>query len=214
MKTILFLAITVCTFASFGQIKTTEEAISFSNGTHNAIVVTVPNGTSEGVNDQLKNEIKNWGGKFSENKGEFSAIGLSMKKMGEKSFDGYAKVIENGSVIKVAFTIDLGGAYMTSSDHSQQYKVILEKAKEFAAKAGAAAIDAELKVEEKLLKTMVKEQSDIEKEISKSESSIEKAKQTIAEEEKKIADAKNALDKKMGEVKAQGEKISIIEKKK
>jgi hypothetical protein len=214
MKAILFLVVTICTFATFGQIKTTEEAITFSNGTHNAIVVTIPNGTREGVNEQLKNELKGWGGKFDENKGEFSAIGATMKKMGEKPFDGYAKVIENGSVIKVAFAVDLGGAYMNSSDHSEQYKVMLDKAKEFAAKAGTASVNGELKVEEKVLKGLKKEQSGIEKEISKSESSIEKAKKTIADEEKKISDAKNKLDKKKGEVKAQEEKISTIEKKK
>lgn len=214
MKLFLFTILSLSTFASFGQVKATEEAITFTNGTHNAIVVTVPNGTRDGVNDQLKSELKNWGGKFDESKGEFSAIGATMKKMGEKPFDAYAKVIENGSVIKVAFAIDLGGAYMTSSDHSEQYKVMLDKAKEFAAKAGTASVNGELKVEAKVLKSLKKEQSGIEKNIEKSESAIEKAKKAIAEEEKKIADNKSALEKKTSEVKAQEQKISDIEKKK
>jgi hypothetical protein len=214
MKLFLFTILSLCTFATFGQVKASEEAITFSNGTHNAIVVTVPNGTLEGVNDQLKSELKSWGGKFDEKKGEYTAIGASMKKMGDKPFDGYAKVIENGKEIKVAFAIDLGGAYMTSSDHSAQYKVMLEKAKEFSAKASTSSINGILKAEEKVLKSLTKEQSDFQKDIEKSQSEIEKAKKTIEEEEKKIVDNKAALEKKTAEVKAQELKISDIEKKK
>jgi molecular chaperone DnaK (HSP70) len=214
MKLFLFTVLSFCTFASFGQVKATEEAITFSNGTHNAIVVTVPNGTLEGVSDELKSEMKNWGGKFDEKKGEYTAIGASMKKMGDKPFDGYAKVIENGKEIKVAFSVDLGGAYMSSSDHSAQYKVMLDRAKEFSARASTSSINGILKAEEKILKSLSKEQSDFEKDIEKSQSEIEKAKKTIEEEEKKIVDNKAALEKKTAEVKAQELKISDIEKKK
>lgn len=214
MKLFLFTVLSLCTFTTFGQIKATEEAITFSNGTHNAIVVTVPNGTLEGVSDELKSEMKNWGGKFDEKKGEYTAIGASMKKMGDKPFDGYAKVIENGKEIKVAFSVDLGGAYMSSSDHSAQYKVMLDRAKEFSARASTSSINGILKAEEKILKSLSKEQSDFEKDIEKSQSEIEKAKKTIEEEEKKIADNKAALEKKKAEVKAQELKISEIEKKK
>jgi hypothetical protein len=214
MKLFLFTILSFCTFASFGQVKATEEAITFSNGTHNAIVVTVPNGTLEGVNDELRSELKNWSGKFDEKKGEYTAIGASMKKMGDKPFDAYAKVIQNGTDVKVAFAIDLGGAYMTSSDHSAQYKVMLDKVKEFSTKATSTSINTILKAEEKILKSLSKEQSDFEKDIEKSQSEIEKAKKTIEEEEKKIVDNKAALEKKTAEVKAQEQKISEIEKKK
>ncbi len=205
----LFLAI-----ISFGQeVKATEEKVTFSTGEHNAIVVNIPNGTSEGVKTALKNEMKNWGGSFDEKSGEYKAIGATMKAMGEKPFDGYAKILEVGDVIKVAFAVDLGGAYMTSQQHSEQFKVIQDKAKKFAAKAGVASVNGVLKVENKKLKALEKEQKGIEKEIEKSKSAIENAKKKIADEEKKIADAEAKVKTKKEEVAKQAEIVKALEKK-
>jgi molecular chaperone DnaK (HSP70) len=212
----LLLAATLFTAAfSFAQeVKTSEESVSFSNGSHNAIVVTIPYANKEVVEKELKSEMKDWGGKHNSSKGEHTAIQASMKSMGSKPFDGYAKIIESGDVIKVAFAVDLGGAYMDSRQHSAQYKVIQERAKKFATKTATTGVENELAAEAKILKEMEKDKSDLEKSIENSKKDIEDYKKRIEEAEQKIKDNESALSKKGEEITTQTTKIGDVEKKK
>lgn len=215
MKQIVLAATFFTAIFSFAQdIKVSEESVSFNNGSHNAVVVTVPYANRDVVEKELKSEMKDWGGKYSSTKGEHQAIQTTMKAMGDKHFDGYAKVIESGDQIKVAFAVDLGGAYLDSRQHSAQYKVIQEKAKKFAARAAEAGVENELAAEAKILKEMEKEKSDLEKSIEKSKSDIEDYKKRIAEEEQRIKDNEAALGKKGEEITTQTSKIADVEKKK
>lgn len=215
MKQIVLAATLFTAVFSFAQdIKVSEENVSFNNGSHNAVVVTVPYANRDVVEKELKSEMKDWGGKYSSTKGEHQAMQASMKAMGDKYFDGYAKVIESGDQIKVAFAVDLGGAYLDSRQHSAQYKVIQEKAKKFAARAAEAGVENELAAEAKILKEMEKDKSDLEKSIEKSKSDIEDYKKRIAEEEQRIKDNESALSKKGEEITTQTGKIADVEKKK
>ncbi len=203
-----------CAFSWSQEVKTEEKSVSFNNGSHNAVVVTIPYAKKDVVEKELKSEMKNWGGNFESTKGEYLAMQTTMKAMGEKHFDGYAKVIESGDVIQVAFAVDLGGAYLSSSQHSAQFKVIKEKAQKFGTTAAMAGVDAELAVEAKLLKDMEKEKSDIEKSIESSKKDIEDYKKKIEEAEQSIKDNESALSKKGEEITTQTGKIADVEKKK
>jgi septal ring factor EnvC (AmiA/AmiB activator) len=215
MKQIIVIASLIVSSISVAQeIKTTEENVSFSNGSHNAIVVTIPYGNKDAVESALKSEMKDWGGKYNSSKGEYTAMQASMKAMGDKLFDGYAKIIEGGDMIKVAFAVDLGGAYMDSRQHSLQFKVIQERAKKFAAKAATNSIDDELEKEAKVLKSMESDKKDMEKSIESSKSDIEDYKKKIADAEQKIKENESALSKKGDEISAQSSKIQEIEKRK
>jgi hypothetical protein len=215
MKQLLLAATLLTATFSFAQeVKTSEESVSFSNGSHNAIVVTIPYANKEVVEKELKSEMKDWGGKHNSSKGEHTAIQASMKAMGSKPFDGYAKIIENGDVIKVAFAVDLGGAYMDSRQHGAQYKVIQERAKKFATKTATTGVENELAAEAKILKEMEKDKSDLEKSIESSKKDIEDYKKRIEEAEQKIKDNESALSKKGEEITIQTTKIGDVEKKK
>lgn len=209
--------LTVVSSISFSwsqEVKVDEKSVSFNNGNHSAIVVTIPYASKDVVEKELKSEMKDWGGKFESTKGEYITRQASMKAMGDKLFDGYAKVIESGDVIQVAFAVDLGGAYLTSTEHSAQYKVIKEKAQKFGVKAANEGVAAELALEAKLLKDMEKEKSDLEKSIESSKKDIEDYKQKIADAEQKIKDNEGALSKKGEDITSQTGKISEVEKKK
>lgn len=215
MKQIIAIASVLWSSISFSQeIKTTEETVAFTNGSHNAIVVTIPYGNKEIVESELKSEMKDWGGKYNSSKGEYTAMQASMKAMGEKMFDGYAKIIEGGDAIKVAFAVDLGGAFMDSRQHALQFKVIQERAKKFAAKAATGSVDEELAKEAKILKTMESDKKDLEKSIESSKSAIEDYKKKIADAEQKIKDNESALSTKGEEIATQTSKIQEVEKKK
>ena len=207
-------ATAIVSFSFAQEVKTEERSVSFNNGSHNAIVVTVPYATKDVVEKELKSEMKDWGGKFESTKGEYIAMQTTMKAMGDKHFDGYAKVIESGDVVQVAFAVDLGGAYLSSSEHSAQYKVIKEKAQKFGVKSANEGVAVELAAEAKILKDMEKEKSDLEKSIEGSKKDIEDYKKKIADAEQKIKDNESALSTKTSDISKQTSKIGDVEKKK
>lgn len=216
MKAItLIAAITTTSFFYAQQIKITEENVSFSNGSHNAIVVTIPHGNKEVVDKELKSELKDWGGKYNSGKGEMTTSQSTVKSMGDKPFDGYARILDGGeNFVKVAFAVDLGGAYLDSKQHGAQFSAMKQRAEKFASRAAMQSIEDELAVEAKVLKTMEKEKVELEKTIEESKKDIEDYKKRIAEAEQKIKDSEAGVVKKTEEITAQTTRIGDVEKKK
>ena len=214
MKQILVFSTLILSVFSFAQeVKTSEENVEFLDGRHNAIVVSIPYAKKDIVEDELKSEMKDWGGKYNNSKGVYTAIQASMKSMGDKKFDGYAKIIGEGEDLKVAFAVDLGGAYMTKSSHSEQYKAIEKRVQEFGRETAKECVSKELEAEAKVLKSLENDKSDLEKSIERSKKDIEDYKKKIEEAEKSISENENAVSTKTGEISKQAEKISEVEKK-
>lgn len=208
MKQVVLFAMTLLSSVIFAQeIKVSNERVSFTQGTYDAIVVTIPFSTKDGVADALKSEMKSWGGKVSDSKDQYASIQAKMKKMGDKYFDGYAKLIKEGDEIKVAFIVDLGGVYMNKSEHPDQYDYIEQRAREFAVEASKGSVDDIVKEDSKVLKTLNKEKSSYEKSIKKSKKDIESYKEKIAQAEKNIADNENNIKAKDKEISEQEGKI-------
>ena len=206
----LFVATLLTTWAIGQEVKTSNDKVSFSHGSFDAIVVTIPHGNKDVVEKELKSEMKDWGGKYNSSKGEYTAKEAKLKAMGDKYFDGYAKIIESGTEIKVAFAVDLGGAYMNSREHGSQYKEIEGRAKKFGQSAATASVNGMIELETKTLKKMNGEKEDLLKEIERSKKDIEDYKKKIAETEQKIKDTETATQKKEGEISSQITKLEEV----
>lgn len=218
MKLIALITATVatCSFTCYAQeISIKEEHVNFNNGSHNALVVTIPYGNKEVVEKELKSELKDWGGKYSSSKGEMTTSQSSFKAMGDKMFDTYARMLDgNEKGIRVAFAIDLGGAYLQSGQHHTQFSAIKNRVEKFARKAAEESISGELDAEARVLKGMEKEKGEMEKSIESSKKDIEDYKKRIEDAEKRIRENETGISKKEEEIKAQNEKISAIEARK
>ncbi len=207
----LFVATLFTTWAIGQEVKTSNDKVSFSHGSFDAIVVSIPYADKDVVEKELKSEMKDWGGKYNSSKGEFTAKEAKMKDMGDKYFDGYAKIIESGSDIKVAFAVDLGGAYMNNSEHKDQHRTIESRAKKFAQNASKESVNAMIDLETKTLKKMTGEKEDLLKDIERSKKDIEDYKKKISEEEQKIKDNEAATKKKEEEIGTQTTKVGEVE---
>lgn len=207
----LFVTTLLTTWVVGQEVKTSNEKISFSHGSFDAIVVTIPFGNKDIIEKELKSEMKDWGGKYNNSKDEHSAKQAKMKAMGDKYFDGYAKIIENGSEIKVAFAVDLGGAYLNHREHGNQHKTIEERAKKFAQNAAKASVEGMIELETKTLKKLSGEKEDLLKDIEDSKKDIEDYKKKIAEAEQKIKDDESATQKKEGEITTQTTKLEEVQ---
>lgn len=195
-------------------VSISEENTNFNIGSKNSLVVNIPYGSLEVIEKAVKSELKEWGGKYNSTKGEFTTMQAKLKEMGNKPFDVYAKIITSGDILKVAFTIDLGGAFMTSNQHGAQFKEMKEIVKRFAIKTAQECVDEDLKTENKKLEGLQKDQKDLEKEKESLLNSIDDYRKKISEAEKNIEKNMTNQSNKKTEISTQSEKVKEIEKKK
>ena len=135
--------------------------------------------------------------------------------MGDNTFDVYAMVEENsdgGGNVLVA--IDLGGAFLSSNAHSDQYKLMEGILYEFAVAVAKDVVQDEVDAQEDILKEHEKELSDLEKEQEKLQKEIEEMKKKIAENEAAIEESKKNQETKKEEIKVQQGVVQETIKKK
>lgn len=215
-KNIITLTTALCfSIVGFSQkIDVRESNESFSAGSNNALTVTVAAKSKSDVEDAMKSFFKDLDGKTSSSKGEYKGDDCKIKAMGENTFDIYGKVEEiKGEGFKMMIAVDLGGAYMSSSQHSDQFKVMKNKVYDLAVKIQKDGIGADLKTAEKLLEKQEGEQKDLEGDKKDLQGDIEDYKKKITEAEQKIKDNESAQEKKKEEIAAQKKVVEEFKKK-
>lgn len=217
MKPLLLLLLVTLSVPLFSQkgLELSEQNFAFSSGAKNSIVVQVPYGNQSIVDQVLQKELKSWNGKLKSSSGEYFLSQASGKFMGGKPFDVYAKsILSDGQMIAVAFAVDLGGAFLNSTDHPTQFLAMQAKVKQFAVDAAQKCIEAELDIEEDRLKELQKEFKRLEKKKQSDLASISKYKRKIADTEKRIEQCEKDQISKKADIDAQQGKIKSVEKKK
>ncbi|MCP4923408.1 MAG: hypothetical protein GY915_05165, partial [bacterium] len=194
MKNLFLLcAILVSSFA-FGQkaISVTETKEQMNNSSYNSLSVMVYNGKADDVKKAWKKALKDMKGKVSDKK-ELFADDCELKDMGDNSFDIYARVDEiPGEGAKLIVAIDLGGAYLNSTDHGEQFKVMRDLVYNFGVERNKEVVGEQIKVEEKTLKGLEKELTDLQKDDKKLDKDIADYKEKIKKAEAdKLTNANN-----------------------
>lgn len=199
-------------FTTFAQnkITVTENNQSFTNGTHNAYIATVPYANKDVISKAVKSELKSWKGKVKGAKDEFTVTQAKTKAMGDKFYDSYVKIYQAGNDVLIAVSTDLGGAYLNSIDHVAQGAAMRAQVTALAAAASKASIDESVKAEEKVLKTMEKAVSKSESQKKSLEKSIENSKKAIEKAEKDIKNLENSNAEQLEKIKSQKNKVNEI----
>lgn len=213
MKTIFTLVLALLSVSVMAQIKVDGKNVSI-NGSHPGFVVTIPYGDMKMIGKELKDELKDWKGKYSD-KDYIFVDDCNLKEMGKNSFDVYAKVediAEGGATVYVA--IDLGGAFLDAGEHAAQYKVIEARLYKFGVKAAKNVVAEDVKTEEKILKERESEMEDLKKEKEKKEKDIQDWKNEITKAEDEIKENEKAQSDKDAEINTQKEKIKEVIAKK
>lgn len=185
---ILFLTLSFL-FSSAQTVFTTNEVRQFmSKGEQNGIEIILK-GTN--VND-AKDALKKWGkskkAKVSGSKKspEVFIDNAQFPTVSANTVDMYVNVApaENGT--KLTIFTDLGGAFISSFAYGTQYSAMDAAIKEFAQDNAISNTESQLKEEEKILKTIIKELKSLEKDKDKALKEIEKAKALIMEREQDV----------------------------
>jgi len=212
--TIISIALLSTSVLSQSEIKLSEEIQSFALGSKNCIVVNIPYGNKDIVEKELKSEMKDWGGKYNSSGNEFFTVQSTVKFMGDKPFDAVVKIIsteENN--FKIAFAIDLGGAYMNSREHRDQFSAMSERIKKFAKETAVKCVEKQHETNTDFLSDMEKVQRNLEKDKKDLEEDIQSYKKKIAEAEQKIKENDQTQEKQKEAIKAQKLKVSESETK-
>ncbi len=200
------------------SISVKESNEKFADGSHNALTVSVLYSTKDKVEKEWKSFIKQYNPeKVSDKKGEYFADNAVFKLMGNNPVDVYWHVeeLKGDKVIRLICAYNLGGAYLNSNEHKEQFEVARKMMYDFAVKLSKEAVDEELKAATKLLEKSKEKQADLEKhnanlaehivdyndkikkaqeDIKKAEADIEKTKKDIELKKKEVDEEQKALD--------------------
>lgn len=214
-KTLLSLVMGVITLSAVGQkkIEVRESNENIGGGSHNALTVMIYIEDQDYVEKQWKSKLKDMNGKVSSKK-EIFADDCSVKAMGENTFDVYSRVeIVKGEGVKLIVGVDLGGAYLSSREHGEQFKYIKEVVHQFAIDVTKKKIGDELHDQEKVLSKIEGEQKDLEKDNSSLKSDIESYKEKIKKAEADIKTNEENQKKKKEEIEAQKKVVEAVKAK-
>lgn len=185
------LLITAILFSNFAMaqkaISVTETNEQINNSSYNSLSVTVYNGQADDVKKAWKKQLKDLKGKVSDKK-ELFADDCELKEMGDNTFDVYSRVDEIPEVgAKLIVAVDLGGAYLSSAEHAEQFKVMRDLIYNFGVEQNKAVVGEEIEMEEKTLKGLEKDLADLEKEDGKLDKDIKEFEAKIEENKAEIS---------------------------
>lgn len=209
----LALSFGIATYAQKIKVKESSESIGGAN--HNSLTVTLYEINPSDAEDAFRSFMKKYDGKRSSKEGAIFVDHATIKDMGNNTIDIYGKALGKKGDPEITFVVafDLGGAFLNSNDHKDQYKVAQDIVKEFAVKACKDAIEDKLKAAEKIQGNLEDDQKSLEKDNKNLNSDIEDYKAKIKKAEDDIVKNKSDQDKKKAEIEAQKKVVADIDKK-
>ena len=171
------------------EAQVSEDSRSMSLGIQNALILDLPD-TNDKLADKLwKKFVKPYGGKvkklrksdewFSDN-AEIVAIG------GSNALDVYAKAQEAGDDTEMILWVDLGGVFLSSSEHPDEFVEGEKLLMRFALFVAKEKTKIELEAEEKKLKQLNSSLKKLKRDNERYHREIEAAKERIKKAEANI----------------------------
>jgi hypothetical protein len=217
MKTFFLSAAILLSFALGAQnysIQVTESNEPIGSGNNNALVVIIYETDIETVEKEWKSRVKDFNTeKTSLNKHTLFADNATIKEMGNNTVDIYTNFAEkkDDRSVRMVVAFDLGGAYLSSSQHKDKFEVAKKILKEFAVKLTKEGVENQMKQASKALEKLMDKQADLEKGKKNME-------QRIAEDKEKIKKAEEDIKKNEENIKLnqkdQDEQKKLIEAQK
>ena len=217
MKKIITLAfaVAIAFSASAQKINVKESNENIGGGNHNALTVTLYEVNPSDAEDAFRSFMKKYDGKRTTKDGAIFVDHALIKDMGNNTIDVYGKAQGKKGDAEITFVIafDLGGAFLNSNDHKEQYKVAEKLVRDFAVEASKDAIAEKLKAAQKIQSGLEDDQKSLEKENKHLNNDIEDYKAKITKAEQDIVTNKADQDKKKAAIEAQKKIVADIDKK-
>jgi len=215
MKKILLISLGMAPIMLFGQkkIEVKEGSDNLGGGSHPSLYVTVYVKDGDKLLKLFKEKMKDFDAKVSTKK-ELFADDAQWKAFGPNAFDAYAKVEEvKDEGYKLVVGVDMGGAWMSPSQHGEQTRLFKNMLKELAVKASKDEVEDEVRAQEKILEKEMDQQKHLEKKNADLKGDIENYKKKITEAETDIKTNEEDQKKKKEEIEKQKEAVKLVKEK-
>ncbi len=216
MKRILFLSFLLGSglHVAAQNIEVRESNERIGDGSHNALVVNIPVNDKKAVEKAWVSKMKGMDAKKVSSKKEIFADDAKHRDMGPNTFDVYARVEQDGkNGVRLVVAVDLGGAYLSSSQHPDQFRAFRNEVYNFAVEATKSNIGGDLKAQEKALVKLESDQKKLEKENKKLQDNIESNKKKISNDEKTLKKNEDEQNKKKNEIETQRKLVNDVKER-
>lgn len=165
-----------------------EEMKSMSLGSHNSIVLSMPDYDNKFANKVWRDYIKSFKGKTKKVKRskEYFTDDARIMGVSTNTVDMYWIINSAGNGSTLTLWTDLGGAFLNSEEHANEYEAMAIMLTGFEKQLNVENIKLELKDEESELQELEKKLARLEKLNDKYHKEIEDWKRKIIENEEKI----------------------------
>lgn len=210
----IIIVFTIPTMAQ--KLEVTETNSKFDKTSRSALMVEIPYTDQKTVEKEWKKLMKDYNPEKFKSRKEMFADNATIDRLSENTVDVYAKVDEKKDIVTLFVAVDLGGAFLSSSD-GDKIQVMKGIVRDFAIKLVKEIYDEKIKEQEKNVEDVEKEvegakdnKAHLEKEIESykqkiedNELEIEKLTKTIEDQSKTLEDEQKVLD----EIKKEAAKI-------
>ena len=186
---ILLLNFTFFLVCSPIHAQITEEVKSMANGMNPALILELPNADDSFVEKLWKKYIKPYGGKTKKmgRKGEIFTDDAEIVAIGgSNTIDLYTKSSGAGDYVYLNMWVDLGGTYLASESHPEQFTEAEKFLMRFALFVAKENTKLELESEEQNLKRLTTSLKKLERDNDRYHREIEMAKERIKKAEDNI----------------------------
>lgn len=192
------------------KVEVDESSYNFKSGKHNALKTKVYETDIKVVSKKWEELMRDYKGNTSGNKDEIFADNVMINNLnGNSPSDVYAAFSDAGeghSYMYVA--VDMGGAYLNSSEHKDSYNIMKKIIYDFAKRVSEYSVNEQIKAAEKLFtgleteqKKLISENEKLHKDIESYNEKIKKAEEDIKTnltnqetKKKEVEDQQKVLD--------------------
>lgn len=192
MKNLFFSFLILFSLAAQAQnynIQITESNEPIGAGNNNALIVIIYETDLDKVESEWKSRVKDFNTeKTNLSKHTLFGDNATIKEMGNNTVDIYTNFSEKKEdrSVRMAVAFDLGGAYLSSSQHKDKYEVAKKILYDFAVKLTKEGVSEQLKLANKSLEKLTDKQQDLEKGKKNMEEKIVENKELIKKAEEEI----------------------------
>ena len=216
-KAIFFTLLFLLGLSTFSQAQVRESQRKMSQGTHAALVLSIPDVEDKFIRDLWSDYIKDFYDTktkrnrktkeyFSDN-AEIVALG------GNNPVDLYATFEEDKDDVEMNVWIDLGGAFLNSTDHPDRFKEAEKIMMRFALEVAKETTKVELEEQEEMLEDLEDDLKKLKKNNDRYHKAIENAKKKIAEAEDDIVENEKEQEAMVKKIAEQMKAVEAVKKK-
>lgn len=218
MKRILFYFLTLFSFFNYSlQAQISSDRKTMSEGVYEALVIEIPGLDKKTTGKLWADYTKNFyssRSKYIRKTKEYFTDDADIASIGQgNTIDIYASIEEKADGSQLSMWINLGGAYLSRSEHGDRSLEAEKVLIRFGLEAAKEKIRLDIGDQEKTLKDLGHDLNKLASSKERYENDIEKAKQMIADAEKNIEENTAQQEAKNEEIKAQEELIEMTKKK-